>query len=160
VARELPGGWPRRPKGFYAEWPAFCSEVVSARLKDAPPDVVAALLLAAGAVLGGAGMLALVAANSEAIDSKGREWGIENLSTIVGVGGALVGAAVGGFGIAWLTRMLGRQADPAVVAREQERLVAAKQEFESLAVERTAGRLPVDQHRLAVERLYWTLTST
>jgi hypothetical protein len=160
MPRSQPRGWPARPKGFYSSWQVFCSEVVAARLHDAPSDVAAALLLAAGAVLGGTGMLAIVAANAEAIDKKGKEWGIEKLSSIVGVGGALVGAAVGGLGVAWLTRTLGGRTDSAKVEREQAQLVRAKQEFEMLLAERTAGRLSLDHLKLAVERLFLSLTSS
>lgn len=151
--------WPTRPKGFYSSWQTFCAEIVSARMRNAPSDVIAALLLAAGAVLGAGGVVAIVAANAEAIDQKGREWGVDKLSAIIGVGGGLVGAAVGGLGVAWLTRTLGGRTDRAKVEAEEALLVRAKQEFEGLLAERASGHLTPTQLKLAVERLFWSLTN-
>ncbi len=119
----------------------------------------APVVTAAGAILGGTGLIALVAANREVINAKGRKWGIDNLSTIAGVGGAVLGATVlgatvGGLGVAWLTRTLGRHADTKKVDALQERLSKARREFDTLHSERGRGRMSVVNHKLAVERLF------
>lgn len=151
--------WPERPQGFYEDWTVFCCQVLSERLRQGGDgDDVAAVLLAAGAILGGAGLLFLVSENKSAIDAKGREWGIPNLSTIAGIGGAVVGATVGGLGVAWLTRTLGRHADTEKVDALQSRLSNARREFEALQRDCAEGRLDHQHHRLAVERLFIELT--
>jgi hypothetical protein len=156
VANDKPTAWPKRPKGFYTDSGTFCREVLSARLKDASADSMSVLLLAGGAALGGAGLAALIKANAEVIDSRGRDWGIDKLSTYVGVGSALVGTAVG---LGLLTRTLARKAPGEAVERERTRLIDGKHEFERLAGERDRGTLSAEHHRLAVERLFWVLTT-
>jgi hypothetical protein len=159
MTRKPSDTWPKRPKGFYDDWTMFCCQALSARLQhEDGGDDLAVVLLAGGAILGGLGMITIVAANQNAIDAKGKEWGIEKLSTIAGVGSAMLGATVGGLGVAWLTRTLGRHADVAKVDALQARLATARREFESLKTERSEGRLNVDHHRAAVERLFMALT--
>jgi hypothetical protein len=156
MARKPPGEWPERPAGFYDDWTSFCLEVVSARLRQDDDDggELAAVLLAAGAILGGAGLVRLAAEHKDAIDAQGCEWGIENLSAVAGVGGAVFAAAVGGFGIARLVRMLGRHADTRKVDEVQVRLSEIRREFEALRNELHHGRLTALHHRLAVERMF------
>src|SRR5579859_2252703 len=109
MASELPASWPPRQKGFYTEWDVFSKEAIAARLKVAPSDILAALVLASGAVLGGATMLKIVTDNADAIDRRGREWGIPKLATAIGVGGGIVAAAIGGVGAAWLSGTLAQK---------------------------------------------------
>ncbi|HEY4180224.1 MAG TPA: hypothetical protein VGM90_25450 [Kofleriaceae bacterium] len=155
------GVWPKRPKGFYEDWTIFCCQTLSARLQqDGNDEELAVVLLAAGAILGGAGLLYLASENKDTIDAKGREWGIANLSTIAGVGGAVLGATVGGLGVTWLTRTLGRHADSQKVDALQARLSNARREFETLQNDCANGRLDHLHHRLAVERLFVELTNT
>lgn len=151
--------WPERPKGFYEDWTIFCCQALSTRLqKGGSDDELAVVLLAAGAILGGTGLVVLVSENKNAIDAKGREWGIGNLSTIAGIGGAVLGATVGGLGVAWLTRTLGRHADTGKVDALQTSLAEARREFEALQRDCAERRLNHPHHRLAVERLFHDLT--
>ncbi len=151
--------WPERPKGFYEDWTIFCCQAPSTRLQQGgSDDELAVVLLAAGAILGGTGLIFLVSENKKAIDAKGRDWGIDNLSTIAGIGGAVLGATVGGLGVAWLTRTLGRHADTEKVDKLQSRLSEARRVFEALQRDCTEGRLHHQHHRLAVERLFHDLT--
>jgi hypothetical protein len=151
--------WPERPKAFYEDWTIFCCQALSERLRQGgDADELATILLAAGAILGGAGLLVLVGENKEAIDAKGREWGVPNLSTIAGIGGAVVGATVGGLGVAWLTRTLGRHADTEKVNTLQSRLAETRREFETLQRDCAEERLEHQHHKLAVERLFHELT--
>jgi hypothetical protein len=155
MARKPPDKWPARPKGFYDDWTIFCSQALSARLQHGDDaGELAAVLLAAGAILGGARLLVLVAENKDALDAQGRKWGIDNLSAIAGVGGAVLGATVGGLGVAWLVRTLGRHADAKKVDELQVRLSGIRREFEALSHERAQGQLTTQHHRLAVERLF------
>lgn len=155
MARKPSNKWPDRPPGFYDDWTVFCLQVLATRLRDGDDaDDIAAVLLAAGAILGGTGLVVLATENKDAIDSQGRKWGIENLSAIAGIGGAVLGAAVGGFGVAWLVRTLGRHADTQRVNELQVRLSAIRREFEQLNNELAQGKLTEQDRRLAVERLF------
>lgn len=152
MRRSSPG---RAAPGFYNDWTVFCFQVLSTRLKEGDDaDDLAAVLLAAGAILGGTGLIMLAAENRDAIDAQGRKWGLENLSAIAGIGGAVLGEAVGGFGIAWLVRTLGRHADTQRVDELQARLSAIRREFEALSNELAQGKLTEQHQRLAVERLF------
>lgn len=153
MARKTDLALPERPDGFYEDWDVFCAQVLSVRL-EAGGDDAAVVLLAGGAILGSAGLLHLVVAHKAAIDRKGREWGIPNLSAIAGVGAGVLTAAAGGLTIAWLTRTLGRHADTRQVDGLQARLSSARREFDTLAEHRRAARLPVGFHRAAVDRLF------
>lgn len=151
--------WPDRPDDFYDDWSVFCSEALSARLKrGGRDDELAVVLLAAGAILGSAGLLDVVIENKAAIDRKGREWGVPDLSKIAGIGGAILGATAGGLSIAWLTRTLGRHADTEQVNALQTRLSTARREFETLENHCREKRLPHVFHRAAVEHLFTELT--
>lgn len=155
--RKPPVEWPKRPKGFYEDWTIFCTDALSLLLEK-QEELLAAVLLAGGAVLGASGMYALVKANREAVDAKGREWGIEELGSIALSGGTLLGAAVGGIGGAFLSRTLGRLADKEKVNQLQARLTMARREFEILRQDLKDGMMDDLQHRLAVERLFLELT--
>jgi hypothetical protein len=152
-----PANWPDRPKGFFEDWTVFCIEALAKLLKE-QDDMLAAVLLAGGAVLGAGGIFALVQANREVIDAKGKEWGIESLGSIALGGGTLLGAAVGTLGGALLNRTLGRHTDRAKVDALQSRLTRARREFEMLRQDAKSGLLDSMQHRLAVERLFLELT--
>ena len=159
MARRPSNKWPDRPPGFYEDWTVFCFYVLSTRLREGDDaNDVAAVLLAAGAILGGTGLVMLATENKDAIDAQGRSWGIENLSAIAGIGGAVLGAAVGGFGVAWLVRTLGRHADTERVNELQVRLSAIRREFEGLSNELAQGKLTEEHRRLAVERLFLTFS--
>lgn len=155
MTRKLSETWPDRPKGFYDDWTIFCIHALSTRLQEGDDaDELAAVLLAAGAILGGTGLVVLAAENKDAIDAQGRKWGIDNLSAIAGIGGAVLGAAVGGLGVAWLVRTLGRHADAKKVDELQVSLSGIRREFDALSSELAAGKLTDRHHRLAVERLF------
>jgi hypothetical protein len=157
-----PERWPSQstsfPRSFYDDWAVFCRQALSTMLRGSVGGSPAEVLLAGGAILGVAGMLALISANRETLDQKGKDWGIEDLAKLTGIGGAVLGAAVGGLGIAWLTRTLGRHADTAKVDALQTRLSTVRREFEALRQDRHKGRLDPQKHQLAVERLFYELT--
>ncbi|ADO75849.1 uncharacterized protein STAUR_8094 [Stigmatella aurantiaca DW4/3-1] len=121
--------------------------------------MLAAVLLAGGAVLGAGGLFAVVRSNREVIDAKGKQWGVEGLSSIALGGGTILGAAVGTLGGALLNRTLGRHADRTKVDALQARLSRARREFESFRQDARNGLLNSVQHRLAVERLFLELTT-
>jgi hypothetical protein len=154
-----PTKWPERPKTFFEDWTVFCTEALAKLLKE-QDDMLAAVLLAGGAVLGAGGIFALVQANREVIEAKGKEWGLEGLGSIALGGGTLLGAAVGSLSGALLTRTLGRHADRAKVDALQARLSRARREFEALRQDVASGILDSVQHRLAVERLFLELTQS
>ena len=145
-----------RPKGFYFDWSVFSVHALSWRARRAGhgrDDDLAVVLLAGGAVLGEVGLAAIAAANAEA-ESKDKESGAKPRSPIANVGSAFVGAAIGTFGAALLTRALARKADTAKVDALQARLGAARREFEVLKREAAQGRINEADHRSAVERLF------
>jgi len=147
--------WPERADGFYDEWEAFSRSLLDALIASAPEGVdsgdrVASLLLAGGAGLGATGMLALIESNRAAIERRGEEWGIPGLATML----KGVGAALGGFGGAMITRTLTRKARPEVVESLQQRLAAVRREFEDVQRDRRDGQLNTWTHMAAVELLY------
>lgn len=161
MANKPPGTWPKRPPGFYDDWSAFCLHALSARLSDnSSDDAIAVALLSGGAVLGAGALVAMVQSNKKVIDAKGKEWGFENLSTLVVGGGTLLGAALGGFGTALLSRTLAKHANERAVNALQSRLVNARREFESLKRLLAAKQLTGPQHQAAVERLFAELQAT
>lgn len=157
----LPQQWEPRPEGFLTNWEVFCQSLVSRKLSQLRPQddrQIAALLLATGAVLGAGGLAVLMQRHLPLIDEKGKQWGIDGLGTLALGSGVAVGAALGGMGAALLLRVLGRFADPKQVNILQATLSTARRQFEEINQERAAGRMTDEQHRLAVERLYWSLT--
>ena len=153
-----PSTWPKRPKGFYDDWTIFCVDALSQMLKE-HDDLLAVVLLAGGAVLGAGSLFALLRANQEFIDAKGKQWGIENLGSIAVGGGTLIGAAVGSIGGALLNRTLSKHADVAKVDALQARLSKARRDFELLRQDLRDGLLDDQHHRLAVERLFMEATA-
>lgn len=158
-----PSRWPSQPtpppgfpRSFYDDWAVFCRQALSTMLRGSVDGSPAEVLLAGGAILGVAGMVALISANRETLDQKGKDWGLEDLAKLTGIG--VLGAAVGGLGIAWLTRTLGRHADTAKVDALQTHLSTVRREFEALRQDRHKGRLDPEKHQLAVERLFYELT--
>lgn len=158
---KLPHEWTARPDGFLTDWSVFCQMLISTKLTllGLQDDrELATLLLAAGAVLGASGMMALVQKHHTLIDEKGKQWGIKDLGSLALGGGALVGAALGSMGAGLLSRILGRFADPQQVNVLQATLSTARRQFEEINQDLAAGRITTTQHRLAIERLYWSLT--
>jgi hypothetical protein len=149
----------QRPEGFYEEWPVFCREALAGMLSqsNSTDEILAAVLLAGGAVLGAGGLAAFVEKNRKAIDLKGKEWGIPGLSDLLVGGGAVLGALLGGLGGAMVARMLTGFTNETTVNALQARLTAARREFEELKRDRAAGRLSQAEHRSAVEYLYGRL---
>ena len=149
---------PDRPKGFYRNWETFCQETVSHLVTSNPDGRLPVILLGAGALLGASGLVALIAANSDYIDEKGKEWGIDALGTLAMSGGGIIGAALGGIGGAMVTRLLSRYADADEVDNFQSKLEQAQQEFETLGQDLDGGFMKKKQHRREVERLFLRLT--
>jgi hypothetical protein len=138
-----------RPRGFYDDWSTFCEEALGGLIKGRQEGMEVVLLTAA-AVLGGSGLTALLLANRETLDAKGREWGVPNLTTLMSVGSVVLGAGV----MAMVTRALSRRADTAKVDALQERLAAARREFEALRNDRKKGGVDAKRHEAAVEKLF------
>lgn len=162
ASQKPPNEWEERPAGFLTDWSIFCQALISTKLSRLRPQderELATLLLAAGAVLGASGLIALVQRHRALIDEKGKQWGITDLGSLALGGGAVVGAALGGMGAGLLLRILSRFADPQQVNVLQASLATARRQFEEINQDRTAGRITATQHRLAIERLYWSLTS-
>ncbi len=158
----LPRNWEQRPQGFLTNWNIFCQEFISKKLSLLKPQddhELATLLLVAGAVLGAGGLMALVQSHLPLINEKGKQWGIADLGSIALGGSAALGAALGGVGVTLLLRILGRFADPKKVNILQATLSTARRQFEEINQDRAAGRITAEQHRLAIERLYWMLTN-
>lgn len=158
MSRKLPETWPDRPKGFYEDWSIFCRQVLSSRIQQKESEDLAVVLLAGGAILGGAGLVWLIRENRETIDTKGKKWGIDDLSTYAGIGGAVLGAAIGGVGANLLMRTLGRYADTTKVDALQAKLAQGQRAFIEHRQDLQERRLNVRQHRLVVERLFLDLT--
>lgn len=155
MSGDLPESWPERPEGFYRDWDVFSRTLIGSVIsrtgeQAADSSRLASLLLASGAGLGAAGMVALVEANREAIERRGQEWGIPNLARLL----QGVGAAFGGFGGAMLTRMLSRQAKSEVVESIQDRLATIRRDFEGLVQDLEDGLHNKWNHRAAVEMLF------
>ncbi|MEZ4436074.1 MAG: hypothetical protein R3F65_27065 [bacterium] len=155
MSTDLPTQWAARPAGFYEEWGVFARTLLSALIQrtgeDAPDGKrVASLLLASGAAMGAAGMVAVIEANREAIERRGRSWGIPSLAPIL----QGVGAALGGFGGAMVTRLLTRQTQPEVVKSLQDRLAAVRRDYEEALRDRREGLFNEWTHRNAVEMLF------
>ena len=158
MSRSPPDEWPTRPEGFYSDWTVFCTEVFRDFLRQQrADDWVAVVLLAGGAALGAAGLFALIEANSEIIDEKGEEWGIENLSSYTQGSGVLVGAAIGGAGALLLMRILGAHADREAVDKLSRELRNARREYEELRQDKQADLMTHAQYKAAIEHLYWRL---
>ena len=151
--------WPDRPKRFYDDWEVFAAEAISEIVArgGASGDLVATALLAAGAILGSAAVVRVVEVNQPAIDEKGKEWGIPFLSSLVLGGGVLLGAAAGGLGGAWASRLLGTRTSDDKVRAFEHRLARARRQFEELRQDREAGRLSEPRHMAAVEALFHEL---
>lgn len=145
---------PDRPKGFFRDWDTFCQEAISKLVTSSSGGRLPAILLGGGALLGAGGLVALIAANSDYIDEKGKEWGIDDLGTLAMSGGGIIGAALGGIGSALITRLLSRYADAAEVDHFQARLEEARQEFEALRQDVDEGYIKKKHHRREVEQLF------
>ena len=148
-----------RPAGFYSNWETFCTHALTARLRASESAAVPTVLLAGGASLGATVLVSLAQANREALAELGQRWGIASLPELITGGGALVGAALGGFGGAILSRVLSAHADEASVEALQVIIAAARREFNELKRLRAAGALDAHNHRAAVEGLFETLAA-
>lgn len=158
MPRKLPTTWPQRPDGFYRDWTTFCIEALGTALRNEQEgDWLPVVLLAGGGALGAAGMMRLVEANSEIVDRKGEEWGIQDLSTVAKGGSFLLGAALGGASGILLTRILNRHTDKESVDTYGHRLGLARREYEELLQDLDAGIVGNEQHKAAVEHLFWRL---
>jgi hypothetical protein len=155
---KLPTTWPQRPDGFYSDWTTFCIEALGTSLRNEQEgDWLPVVLLAGGGALGAAGMMQLVEANSDIVDRKGKEWGVNDLSAIAKGGSFLLGAALGGAGGMLLMRILNRHTDKESVDAYGHRLGLARREYEELLQDLTAGILAKEHHKAAVEYLFWRL---
>lgn len=132
-----------RPDGFYLDWTVFCGELLGDSLKDSDDeDWMAAVLLAAGPLLGNKGFASL-----------SRVWmgplgpaGLGGLLRLAATGPALAGVM--------LARQLKKRAKVGVAQELERRLASARREFEELRQDREDGHLGEADHRLIVDNLY------
>ncbi len=151
-----PTNWPTRPAGFYYNWQVFCVEVLTSSLKsEQEGNWLAVVLLAGGGALGATSLMKLVETNSKLVDRKGKEWGIDSLSQLAKGGSVLLGAALGGAGGMWLMRVLSRHARQDKVNELSQRLRLARREYDELLQDMQAELTTDEQHRGAVEYLFW-----
>lgn len=153
------GQRPAWPEGFYTDWTVFSTEALSERMRSGDKSAVPTILLAAGASLGATALVALAKSNRKALTDLGEEWGIKSLPELVIGGGALLGAALGGFGGAMISRLLSSYSDEAAVEGLQAELAAAERAFTELNELRVAGRIASERHEAAVEMLFRQLAS-
>lgn len=143
---------------FYSDWTVFSTEALSARMGAGDKSAVPTILLAAGASLGATALVALAESNRPVLEEPGEERGVSALPALVIGGGALLGAALGGFGGAMISRLLGSYANEASVERLQTEISIAEREFADLQELLHSQEISTERHRASVEVLFGHLS--